>query len=142
MGPVVIRFQFGSYSNRFGPVRFGSIRFGSILQAQKNNDLRFELLVRALLMSREPRELPQAVGVAVFLNAVLASAFEFDERVLLRGEMIKAGVMQAIRTVRARFGLMTVISTSVLFPVCVCERQIVVFCLFLVHDTNCLLRGN
>lgn len=89
-------------------------RVKSDSKAQKNNELRFELLVRALSTSTEPRRLPQAVCVSVFLNAILASAFEFDERVLLRGEMIKAGIIEAIETVRASFGL-TAVNTTLSF---------------------------
>ncbi|CAM9600608.1 unnamed protein product, partial [Ectocarpus sp. 8 AP-2014] len=112
-----------------------------VAKAQKNQDLRFSLLVGALSKAtagdggggtqpgsgsgeeegggvggtqpgiggggndgEEDGHLRLALAVAVFLNTVLSRAFEFEERVLLRGEMVAGGVVAAIAGARERWG--------------------------------------
>lgn len=73
------------------------------MQALKNQDLRFTTLIGALLNAREEQDLPLATGVAVFLNTILSAAFEFEQRVNLRYEMIEGDMLQAIISARTRF---------------------------------------
>lgn len=62
------------------------------------------MLVEALANAKDSAALPVAVGVTVFLNTVLYRAVEFEERVLLRGEMIEGGMLQAVADARSTFG--------------------------------------
>ncbi|CAN0088763.1 unnamed protein product, partial [Hapterophycus canaliculatus] len=48
-------------------------------------------------------DLRLAVAVTVFLNTVLSKAFEFEERVFLRGEMVEAGMVDAVARARERW---------------------------------------
>lgn len=48
----------------------------------------------------------------VFFNTILSSAFEFEERVMLRTEMISAGILDAMMRIRDYFGLSKVCAVS------------------------------
>lgn len=77
-------------------------------QAQKNNHLRFSILVEVLSNAKDDAELPLAIGVAVFLNTIIAKAVVFEERVSLRGEMVESGMMDAVDNARSRFKMAAV----------------------------------
>ncbi|CAB1097569.1 unnamed protein product [Ectocarpus sp. CCAP 1310/34] len=76
-----------------------------VAKARKNQDLRFSLLPGIIVGGNDGEEdLRLALAVAVFLNTVLSRAFKFEERVLLRGEMVAGGVVAAIAGARERWG--------------------------------------
>lgn len=73
-------------------------------QVDKDEDLRFALLVEAF-SDADSSGVALITDLVVFFNTILSSAFEFEERVMLRTEMISAGVLEAMQRVRDYFGL-------------------------------------
>ncbi|CAM9473179.1 unnamed protein product, partial [Discosporangium mesarthrocarpum] len=69
------------------------------VKLEKEQDLRFNLLVEAFgdLDNVTPE---MATHIMVFLNTLLSSAFEFEERVILRSEMVAAGMLDAMHNIR------------------------------------------
>lgn len=70
----------------------------------KDEDQRFTLLVEAF-GDADSSGVDLVTNLIVFFNTILSGAFEFEERVLLRAEMIDAGVVDAIQRIRDYFGL-------------------------------------
>lgn len=73
-------------------------------QVDKDEDLRFSLLVEAF-GDADSSGVALVTDLIVFFNTILSSAFEFEERVLLRTEMIAAGILEAIQRIRDYFNL-------------------------------------
>ena len=73
----------------------------------KDEDQRFSLLVEAF-GDADGSGVDLVTHLIVFFNTILSGAFEFEERVLLRTEMIDAGVVDAIQRIRDHFGLLGV----------------------------------
>lgn len=73
-------------------------------QVDKDEDLRFALLVEAF-SDVDSSGVALVTDLVVFFNTILSSAFEFEERVMLRTEMISAGMLEAMQRVRDYFGL-------------------------------------
>lgn len=70
----------------------------------KDEDLRFALLVEAF-GDADSSGLSLVTDLMIFFNTILSSAFEFEERVMLRGEMLEAGMGEAMQRVRDYYGL-------------------------------------
>ena len=76
---------------------------------------RFTLMVEAF-GDADSSGVDLITGLVVFFNTILSRAFMFEERVILREEMIQAGILEAIRRIRDFYGL-----SEVMFVyVCVC----------------------
>lgn len=73
-------------------------------QVDKDEDLRFSLLVEAF-GDADSSGVALVTDLIVFFNTILSSAFEFEERVLLRTEMITAGILEAMQRIRDYFHL-------------------------------------
>ncbi|CAM9427813.1 unnamed protein product, partial [Sphacelaria rigidula] len=88
----------------------GSSGFESVMNAldyqkvEKDEQLRFALLIEAF-GDADSSGVGLVTDLIVFFNTVLSGAFEFEERVLLRSEMIAAGVLEAIERIRDYYGL-------------------------------------
>ncbi|CAM9332216.1 unnamed protein product [Ectocarpus fasciculatus] len=74
------------------------------VKVDKDEDLRFALLVEAF-SDADSSGVALLTDLVVFFNTILSSAFEFEERVMLRTEMISAGMLEAMQRVRDYFGL-------------------------------------
>lgn len=48
----------------------------------------------------------------VFFNTILSSAYEFEDRVHLRTEMITAGILEAIQRLREYYGIECKVKTN------------------------------
>lgn len=73
-------------------------------QVDKDMDLRFALLVEAF-GDADSSGVALVTDLIVFFNTILSSAFEFEERVMLRTEMITAGILDAMQRIRDYFNL-------------------------------------
>ncbi len=73
-------------------------------QVDKDEDLRFSLLVEAF-GDADSSGVALVTDLIVFFNTILSSAFEFEERVMLRTEMIAAGLLEAMSRIRDYFNL-------------------------------------
>lgn len=78
----------------------------------KDEDLRFALLVEAF-GDADSSGIALVTDLIVFFNTILSSAFEFEDRVLLRTEMVAAGVLEAMQKIRDYFGLSKVMTLVV-----------------------------
>ncbi|CAN0079976.1 unnamed protein product, partial [Hapterophycus canaliculatus] len=74
------------------------------VKVDKDEDLRFSLLVEAF-GDADSSGVALVTDLIVFFNTILSSAFEFEERVLLRTEMITAGILEAMQRIRDYFHL-------------------------------------
>lgn len=74
------------------------------MKVEKDEQLRFSLLIEAF-GDADSSGVALVTDHIVFLNTLLSSAFEFEERVLLRSEMISAGILDAIDRIRDYYGL-------------------------------------
>ena len=74
------------------------------LQMVKDEDQRFTRLVEAF-GDADSSGLALVTDLVVFFDIILSSAFEFEDRVVLRTEMIQAGVIDVIQRIRDYFGL-------------------------------------
>lgn len=81
----------------------GLERHGAV-QVDKDEDLRFALLVEAF-GDADSSGVALVTDLIVFFNTILSSAFEFEERVMLRTEMIAAGILEAMQRIRDYFNL-------------------------------------
>ena len=70
----------------------------------KDEDLRFGLLVEAF-GDADSSGVALVTDLIVFFNTILSSAYEFEERVMLRTEMISAGIIEAVQRIRDYYGL-------------------------------------
>ena len=70
----------------------------------KDEDQRFTLLVEAF-GDADSSGVALVTDLIVFFNTILSSAFEFEDRVMLRTEMIQAGVVEAMQRIRDYFNL-------------------------------------
>lgn len=73
-------------------------------QVDKDEDLRFSILVEAF-GDADSSGVALVTDLIVFFNTILSSAFEFEERVMLRTEMISAGIIEAMQRIRDYYGL-------------------------------------
>lgn len=73
-------------------------------QVEKDEQLRFALLIEAFC-DADSSGVALVTDLIVFFNTLLSSAFEFEERVHLRSEMISAGILDAIDRIRDYYGL-------------------------------------
>ncbi len=73
-------------------------------QVDKDEDLRFLLLVEAF-GDADTSGVALVTDLIVFFNTLLSSAFEFEERVMLRTEMVAAGLLEAMSRIRDYFSL-------------------------------------
>lgn len=70
-------------------------------QAQKSKDFRFSCLIETLSRATvDLSGLVQATDVAVFLNTILSSASVYNDRVMLREEMVEANMLSVVEDVR------------------------------------------
>ena len=77
------------------------------LQMDKGEDQRFTLLVEAF-GDADSSGVALVTDLIVFFNTILSSAFEFEDRVMLRKEMIQAGVVEAMQRIRDYYSLLRV----------------------------------
>lgn len=85
-----------------------------VMKVERDQQFRFTLLVEAFA-DADSSGVALVTDLIVFFNTVISSAFEFEERVLLRTEMINAGILEAMSRIRDYYGLSKVC-------VCVCAR--------------------
>lgn len=76
-------------------------------QVDKDEELRFSLLVEAF-GDADSSGVALVTDLIVFFNTILSSAFEFEERVMIRTEMIAAGILDAMQRIRDYFNLFKV----------------------------------
>eukprot|EP00903_Cladosiphon_okamuranus_P008076 g7790.t1 len=88
-----------------GPSGFESVTNAlDHVKVDKDEDLRFALLVEAF-GDADSSGVALVTDLIVLFNTILSSAFEFEERVMLRTEMIAAGILEAMQRIRDYFGL-------------------------------------
>lgn len=75
-----------------------------LAQMDRDEDLRFGMLVEAF-GDADSSGVALVTDLIVFFNTILSSAFEFEERVMLRTEMISAGIIEAVQRIRDYYGM-------------------------------------
>ena len=73
-------------------------------QMEKDENQIFTLLVEAF-GDADSSGVALVTNLIVFFNTILSSAFEFEDRVVLRSEMVQAGVVEAMQRIRDYYSL-------------------------------------
>lgn len=83
----------------------------SARQVEKEEELRFGRLVEAF-SDADSSGLALVTDLIVFFNTLLSAAYEFEDRVHLRTEMITAGILEAMERIRDYYNLLPKVPCS------------------------------